>query len=64
MAGDAPPGLSGFCGANVDGTLYVFAGCHNNQCTNEVGDVSTVRRRSNPVPTAQTTKNGPQAPPI
>lgn len=39
MAGDKPPDLSGFCGANVDGTLYVFAGCHNNRYTNEVGDV-------------------------
>lgn len=39
MAGDKPPDLSGFCGANVDGTFYVFAGCHNNRYTNEVGDV-------------------------
>lgn len=59
MAGDKPPDLSGFCGASVDGTLYVFAGCNNNQYTNEVGG-----RVDCPVPNTQTTKKCPLAPPI
>lgn len=36
IAGDKPPDLSGFCGSNVEGTFYVFAGCNNNRYTNEV----------------------------
>ncbi|XP_003977277.1 kelch domain-containing protein 1-like [Takifugu rubripes] len=44
MAGDKPPDLSGFCGANVDGTLYVFAGCHNNQYTNEMYSVDLTKQ--------------------
>ncbi|XP_047464736.1 kelch domain-containing protein 1-like [Mugil cephalus] len=35
ITGDVPPDLSGFCGANINSTLYVFGGCdpsgYNNQ---------------------------------
>lgn len=36
IAGDKPPDLFGFCGANVRGTFYIFAGCNNNGYTNQV----------------------------
>lgn len=36
IAGDKPPEVCGFCGANVRGTFYVFAGCNENGYTNKV----------------------------
>lgn len=36
ITGDKLPLLSGFCGSNVNGTFYVFAGCDHIGYTNEV----------------------------
>lgn len=36
ITGDKLPLLSGFCGSDVNGTFYVFAGCDHIGYTNEV----------------------------
>lgn len=36
MTGDMPPDLFGFCGSNVNGTLYIFAGSNPTEYSNEV----------------------------
>ncbi|KAM9336264.1 kelch domain-containing protein 1-like [Symphorus nematophorus] len=39
ITGDKPPDLSGFCGAHVNGALYIFAGCDSAGYTNEMFSV-------------------------
>lgn len=41
MTGDMPPDLIGFCGSNVNGTLYIFAGCSSTEFSNEVSWTAT-----------------------
>ncbi|KAM9424584.1 kelch domain-containing protein 1-like [Pholidichthys leucotaenia] len=39
ISGDIPPNLSGFCGANVDSTLYIFGGCDDSVYSNQMFSV-------------------------
>uniref|UniRef100_H3DA96 Kelch domain containing 1 n=1 Tax=Tetraodon nigroviridis TaxID=99883 RepID=H3DA96_TETNG len=39
IVGEKPPEVCGFCGANVRGTFYVFAGCNENGYTNKMYSV-------------------------
>ncbi|XP_059181369.1 kelch domain-containing protein 1-like [Centropristis striata] len=39
ITGDKPPDLTGSCGANINGTFYIFAGCDSEGYTNQMFSV-------------------------
>lgn len=42
MSGDVPPSMSGTCGCNLNGIMYIFGGCSDDGQTNEVILVSVI----------------------
>ncbi|MED6233134.1 hypothetical protein ATANTOWER_007195 [Ataeniobius toweri] len=43
ITGDSPSDLSGFCGSNINSTLYIFGGCDSNGHSNQMFSVDVAQ---------------------